>query len=301
MYNALMSSHTAMDQIQLAIRQVPNHVKTAMKLITSASNAMLKSMLPLTLGSISRLATESATVAQSTLHRFNLLQDLLGEIIELSAGTQSVNEADIERMNEQKNITTLEQKRINATLNAIEREYNQSKINLQDARREYAKTMQDLRASSNPQGDSQESMLIERLIKTAITAVFNPVEAFGCLLGNCDGPSKPVDNSRFENALKLAEMAKADLEKAEKEYNDRFQRHLTEQNVLAKTMGEMALLDLKVLDTKEIISLLLEATAQINLIREQWTRMILFFSKLAAQAQSTQQVKIISARQCHFD
>jgi len=44
------------------------------------------------------------------------------------------------------------------------------------------------------------------------------------------------------------------------------------------------------LSTEEIVKLLLEAVEQINLIREQWARMIQFFSKLAAQAYSTQQV-----------
>lgn len=293
MYNALLSSHTAMDQIQLAIRQVPNHVKTAMKLITSASDAMLKSMLPLTLGSITRLATESATVAHSTLNRFNLLQDLLGEIIELSATTQSVNEADIELMNLQKGNVTLEQQRINASLKNIESDYNQSRINLQHAREEYNKAKKELQASSNPNGGSQADAFVERLLTTAILAVFDPIKAVGCLLGDCGGVSKPVDNTRFENAMKLAQMAKADLEKAEEEYNRHFQLNLAEQNVLAKMMGDMALLDLKVLDTKDIINLLLEATEQINLIREQWTRLILFFSKLAAQAQSTQQVRTI--------
>ncbi|CAF4981024.1 unnamed protein product, partial [Rotaria magnacalcarata] len=54
MYDALMGAHTAMDSIQLAIKQVPTHVKTAMKLISSASDSMLKTMLPRTLDSIAR-------------------------------------------------------------------------------------------------------------------------------------------------------------------------------------------------------------------------------------------------------
>jgi hypothetical protein len=45
------------------------------------------------------------------------------------------------------------------------------------------------------------------------------------------------------------------------------------------------------LSTEEIVRLLLEAVDQINLIKEQWSRMIQFFSKLAAQAHSTQQVR----------
>ena len=52
----------------------------------------------------------------------------------------------------------------------------------------------------------------------------------------------------------------------------------------------MAMLDLSKLSTEEIVRLLLEAAEQINSIKEQWARMIQFFSRLAAEATSTQQV-----------
>ncbi|CAF5162244.1 unnamed protein product, partial [Rotaria magnacalcarata] len=33
MYSALLGAHTAMDRIQLNVQQVPNHIKTALKLV----------------------------------------------------------------------------------------------------------------------------------------------------------------------------------------------------------------------------------------------------------------------------
>ncbi|CAF5148467.1 unnamed protein product, partial [Rotaria sp. Silwood1] len=89
--------------------------------------------------------------------------------------------------------------------------------------------------------------------------------------------------------MKIAEQARKDLEEAEELHNKHFQQQLAEQNELAKAMGQMAMLDLSILSTEEIVRLLLEATQQISLIKEQWSRMIRFFSKLAAQAHSTQQ------------
>lgn len=291
MYNALMGAHTAMDRIQLAIQQVPTHVKTAMKLITSASNAMLKSMLPRTLESVGRLATESADVANSTLLRFNQLQDLLAEIIELSASTQSTNEADIERMNEQKANSTLEQQRLKQNLETIQNQYTQSKANLELARKKYAEAMHQASLSTSPQiiqsGGSKPNLL-----SAAIGLVFDPVKTISCMLGGCDNPTVQIDNSKFENAMKLAQLAKEELERAELIHNEHFQLQLAEQNELAKTMNKMAMLDLSKLSTEEIIRLLLEATEQINLIKEQWARMIQFFSKLAVQAQSTQQIVV---------
>ena len=293
MYNALMGAHTAMDQIQLAIKQVPTHVKTALKLITSASDAMLKAMLPRTLDSIGRLATESANAANSTLLRFNLLQDLLGEIIELSASTQSANEADIEEMNRQKENATLEQERLVQNIEMIKNQYNQSKNALEVARKEYAEAMEKLKASSTPTVIKEGNPLGE-LIKVGVDLVLGPANAIGNILGSVFGGSERVDNTNFENALKIAQAAKDTLEKAEQLHNSHFQLQLDQQNELARTISEMALLDFSVLSTEEVVRLLIKATEQIILIREQWERMIEFFSKLAVQAQSTQQVRSMS-------
>jgi hypothetical protein len=278
----------------LAIKQVPTHVKTAMKLITSASDAMLKSMLPRTLESIGRLATESAHVANSTLLRFNLLQDLLSEIIELSASTQSANEADIEEMNRQKENATLEQERLAKSLEMIQSQYNQSKIGLEMARKEYVEAMEKLKASSTPIVLTEGNPLVD-LLKIGLNLVLGPVDAIGSILGSTFGSSSQrVDNTNFENAMKIAQAAKDRLEKAEQLHNSHFQLQLDQQSELARTISEMALLDLSVLSTEEVVRLLLKATKQIHLIRAQWERMIEFFSKLAVQAHSTQQVRPMS-------
>jgi hypothetical protein len=289
MYNALMGAHTGMDQIQLAIKQVPTHVKTVMKLLSSATDSMLKLMLPRTLESVGRLATESAAIANSTLLRFNQLQDLLAEIIELSTNTQSTNEGDIERMKEQQINSTLDQQRLKENLETIKNQYSQSKANLDIARKTYVDAMEKLAASSTPdiipEGGSRPDFL-----SAAIGLIFDPIKTVGCILSKCSNPTYRVDNTKFENAMKIAEVAKAELERVEQIHNEHFLLQLNEQNELAKTINKMAMLDLSVLSTEEIIRLLLEATGQIHLIKEQWARMVQFFSKLAAQAHSTQQI-----------
>jgi hypothetical protein len=189
MYDALMGAHIAMDQIQLAIKQVPTHVKTAMKLIISASDAMLKSMLPRILESIGRLATESADVANSTLLRFNLLQELLAEIIELSTTTQSANEADIEQMNRQKENATFEQECLAKNLKIIKNQYNQSKVGLDIARKEYVEAMEILKASSTPIVVQDGSSPLD-LLKLGISLVFQPIEAIGSILDSFSSPQQ---------------------------------------------------------------------------------------------------------------
>ena len=290
MYNALMGAHTSMDQIQLSIKQVPTHVKTAMKLITSASNAMLTSMLPHTLESIGRLATESAQFANNNLLRFTQLQDLLGEIIELSETTQFANEVAIDKMKEQKKNGTLEQKYFKEKLEMIQNQYQDSKAKLEAARKAYKEAMQLAGGSLSPtiiesRGDFEPSL------RGAVGDWFmNVFETIGCIFVKCPRPTYTLDNTEFENAMALAQLAKEELERAENMHNEHFQMQLSEQNELAKLISQMALLDLSKLSTDEIVRLLLEASDQINSIKDQWGRMIQFFSKLAIQANSTQQV-----------
>jgi hypothetical protein len=288
MYNALVGAHTGMDRIQSAIKQVPTHVKTAMKLLSLATDSMLKLMLPRTLESVGHLATESATIANSTLLRFNQLQDLLAEIIELSTNTQSTDEGDVERMREQQMNSTFEQQRLKDNLENIKNQYTQSKINLEIARKTYVEAMEKLSASSTPdiilEGGSRSDLLT-----IAIGLVFSPVKTIGCLLSKCSNPTYRVDNTKFENAMKIAAVAVAELQRAEQIHQEHFLLQLNE-NELAKSINQMAMLDLSIMSREEMIALLLKAAEQIHLFKEQWTRMIQFFSKLAVQVHSTQQV-----------
>jgi hypothetical protein len=243
MYNALLGAHTGMNRIKLTIQQVSPHVKTAMKLISSAGNAMLKSMLPRTIESIGHLATESADIANSTLLRFNQLQDLLAEIIELSASNQSTNEAVIERMKEQKANTTIEQQRLEQSLETVKNQYSQSKANLENARKEYAEAMHQTSQSTSPDIIHSEGSKPD-FFSMVIGLVFNPIKTIGCILGDCDNPSVTIDNTKFENAMKVAQLAKEELARAEQIHNDHFQLQLAEQNELARTINNMAMLDL---------------------------------------------------------
>ena len=290
MYNALMGAHTAMDQIQLAVQQIPTHVKTILKLLSSASDAMIKSMLPRTLDSIGRLANESATVANATLVRFNLLQDLLGEIIELSASTRAENENDIITLNRQKNESLADQKILENTLKTIEEQYAQSKIEVENARKNYADAMEKLKESNMPILESNGNPGFN-LLKTVVDFVTNPIETVGNFLNGLGSTQSRVDNSKYENARETVRLAIDRLEKAEQNYNHYVQRQLAEQSDLVRIINDISLLDFTTLNTNETIRLLIEATKHIEIIRDQWTRMIRFFSKLAIQARSTQQVR----------
>ena len=89
MYSALIGAHTAMDRIQLNVQQIPNQIKTALKLVIAGSPMLIEIMLPKTLETISRIANESAAHARTTFQKFSSLQELIAEIIEANINTHS--------------------------------------------------------------------------------------------------------------------------------------------------------------------------------------------------------------------
>lgn len=293
MYNALMGAHTAMDRVQLAIQQVPIHVKTTLKLLTAASPNMLKTLLPRSLETISHLANESATTASVTLRKFELLQELLSEIIELSATTQSTHELTIMEIERKKNEFNAAQGDLAMTVEKIKEHYQSSRLALEEARKEYNKAMKSLQENIIPTRSANENSfstkIIDKIIDTVFAVILEPLKKIICIFAGCDEP-RPVDNTKFENAKKSAELARDRLKEAEQRYDLHFQQQLAAQNELAQTLRAMSMLDISKLDTEEIISLLLEATKEIHLIKEQWARLIRFFSKLSAQADNAQQV-----------
>ncbi|CAF2417364.1 unnamed protein product [Rotaria sp. Silwood2] len=140
--------------------------------------------------------------------------------------------------------------------------------------KKYAEAMQLVTDSSIPTIIGGQSNSLMDILKLAIGVVLDPVGTIGCILGGCKNSEPVIDNTKFENTIKIAEQARQDLEKAEQLHSEHFQQQLAEQNELIKAMGQMAMLDLSILSTEEIAQLLLEATQEISLIKEQWSRMI---------------------------
>ncbi|CAF4070886.1 unnamed protein product, partial [Rotaria sordida] len=48
-YNAFINAHNNMDRIQLNMQQIPNHLNSVLKLLTSAGPRLIETMLPISL------------------------------------------------------------------------------------------------------------------------------------------------------------------------------------------------------------------------------------------------------------
>ena len=80
------------------------------------------------------------------------------------------------------------------------------------------------------------------------------------------------------------------MQEAEKRHADFAEQQAAEQQKLIDVINKIAALDLDRMSEQEIVDILIESIIQMNQIKEQWGRLIQFFSKLSVQADSTQQV-----------
>jgi hypothetical protein len=288
MYTALLGAHTAMDRIQLSVQQVPRHVKTALKLIIAASPAFIETMLPKTFEAIGRIANESAAYALSTFEKFSSLQELITEIIEVSIDTDSEQKNMIVQLQSQIDKSKHEQEMLGKNVNSIKEQYENARQEVEKARKEYQEANNAI-----PIGRRWINKSLKKLGRTVVSIVTAPARILGCIVGLCSSnqvdPNAAAETAR-QNAIAKANHLLQVLKEAEQRQAAFAEQQATEQQKLAATINKIAALDLNKMTKQEIVGILIESILQMNQIKEQWGRLIQFFSKLSVQADSTQQV-----------
>jgi hypothetical protein len=282
-YYALLAAHTTMNYIHLNMQQIPVHVKTAFKTIVQGSPQLLASMLPRTLSNLARLGNDSAIMAFSTLEKFESLQNLLAEIIGLSLTTQSTHQESIEKLAVEIEKAKLERQQLESNMYQISQSYESSRIVLDKARQDYK--------------DANNAMRRKRFIKKFFRRIVRAVgkligavvDILGCIVGFCPRQSNS-QGIEIENVKVRASEALARLKEAEQRHEKLVQQQISAQYEISEIISKIAALDLSKVSKEELVDVLLQAVSRISNVREQWSRLIRFFSKLSSQAENTRQV-----------
>ena len=128
-----------------------------------------------------------------------------------------------------------------------------------------------------------------------------PVRILGWILGLRYNNQAALDaavaaaETAKQNAIAKANHLLQVLKDAEQRQAAFAVQQAAEQEKLAAMINKIAALDLDRMTEQEIVDILIESILQMNQIKEQWGRLIQFFSKLSVQADSTQQVNVSSS------
>jgi hypothetical protein len=279
-----------MDRIRFNVEQVPSHVKTALQLVIAGSPMLIEMLLPDTLKSIGRIANESAAYARTTFEKFSSLQELIAEIIEASVNTHSGQTNIVEEIHSQINKSKQEQEQLNKNLDSIKAEYEKSRQEMEKARKEYQDAHNAIPAMV------RFKKWFKKIIKVVVSIITAPAKILGCILGLCYNNQAALDaataaaETAKQNAIAKANYLLQVLREAEQRHAAFAQQQIAEQQKLTELMKKIAALDLDRMSEQEIVDILIESVLEMNQIKEQWGRLIQFFSRLSIQADSTQQI-----------
>ena len=274
--NAFFIAHSNMDTIQVNMLQIPTHLKTVLKLLTSASPRLIQSMLPTALGNIERIAKQCANAANMTKLFYDSVTGLLQEVVEQTVYTQGSNEISVNATVNLTNHALIDQSLLNNELQFIRDRYEEAREVLMKAREDYYNAYHAI--PTRP----------KRFIGFVAAGLAGGMVA--CIFASC-GSSKPpkIDNTAFENAKATAELALQQLQAAEVKYDEWYSKMLEKQNKLAGIIMQISLLDLDKTDYQSTINILIGATTELSEIQKQWTNMTSFFIALAIRAEATRE------------
>ncbi|CAF0794059.1 unnamed protein product [Rotaria sp. Silwood1] len=281
MYRALYGAHTSMESIQVSMRQIPTLLKTAIKLITQASTVLNKALLPRTLASIGRYANESAAVARASLERFEYLQVLLHEVLEVTTLTNSDNKETAEKLAAEAEDIRKEKKEMDNVIADITAQYETARKNLEKTRQDYHNAMK------NVPGDGWDSHAwnVYASQRPAETCKRNWYGRRRC---------RSLRDQQFADysaeAQQKAQQALNILKEAEKNSKNIYNQQMNKQNELESVINNLTTINLHELSINETIKILLDATKNIALLQGQWSRLSRFFSTLTINTEHTQKV-----------
>jgi hypothetical protein len=99
-YGAFTKAHTNMEMIRLQMAQVPDLVTNSIKMIKSRNKTVINKDLPICLASIKKAANDGLKLSTEVAQAFDLLGQLIRQVILAIVASQGAKEREIQNVNE---------------------------------------------------------------------------------------------------------------------------------------------------------------------------------------------------------
>jgi hypothetical protein len=99
-YGAFTKAHTNMEMIRLQMTQVPDLVNNSVKMIKSRNKTVINKDLPKCLASIKKAANDGLKLSTEVAQAFDLLGQLIRQVILAIVASQGAKEREIQNVNE---------------------------------------------------------------------------------------------------------------------------------------------------------------------------------------------------------
>ncbi|CAF3408733.1 unnamed protein product [Rotaria sp. Silwood1] len=144
-YRAFLGAHTSMNKIQLYMQQIPQHIKTIIKLLSSkASTSLVSRLLPKVINNIERIGQTCVTLSRGTENSFVAVMDLLGEVLEATEVTRGLHEKDLNDKTIELNVTYIIHADIKREEEVRRQHYEEIRQAVRNAQAEYSRALNDI-------------------------------------------------------------------------------------------------------------------------------------------------------------
>ncbi|CAF0989335.1 unnamed protein product, partial [Didymodactylos carnosus] len=143
-WEAFSQAHSSMNTIQLFMTQIPRHIKTSLKILVSASPRLLERMLIQSLNDIDQIGRECSKLASNTHDQFVSVMQLLGEVIEMTVLTQSVNMQKLQAAEIELNVSRIAQQQQKQISDIVQKHYSGAQESVRKAQAAYIKALEEL-------------------------------------------------------------------------------------------------------------------------------------------------------------
>jgi hypothetical protein len=144
-YRAFLGAHSSMGRIQLYMQQIPRHIKTVIKLISSkASPTLLNRLLPKVINNIERIGQTCVTLSRGTENSFVSVMDLLGEVLETTELTRGLTEKELREKDIELNVTRIVHADMKRDEEFRRQRYEEIREAVRKAQADYSRALKDI-------------------------------------------------------------------------------------------------------------------------------------------------------------
>lgn len=139
-WGAFNEAHKSMDQIRLHTSQVPQYMKSAVKILFEGSDEVVDALLPHQLNNIKVIADECLNLSGKTEEKFTVVINIIQELLEACTSAQNFYGEEMKEIQKKLEETKLRQqsakeakRRTEKAVSAMEKELEQARNNYQKA------------------------------------------------------------------------------------------------------------------------------------------------------------------------
>ncbi|KAK2903274.1 hypothetical protein Q8A67_007987 [Cirrhinus molitorella] len=259
---AFNEAHTSMDQIRLHTAQVPDYMKTAVKILFQGNDEVVKAHLPDQLDNIRVIADECLKLSDATEKRFTEVINIIQELLEACVNAEHFYGEEME---------------------AIKKKLEESKLREQSAQETKKRTEKVMGAMEKELEQAQESY------KKALDSLPNGWEMIGMdlvappmmlreekKLENTTPSQRATENARF-----TIEQSRAQMNKTKETYDKCFEKLEKNQKELTEILVTMRNCELKEIDFRTTTEMLVKGMDAMGRVKEQWEKMVHFFQMVS--------------------